>query len=339
MKKTGQANPSMEYLTTRSMKASPRRDWRRILGNFLLIAGLVFLTSVALARIKIFLAADLQTKRTFLTASSTPILLLPAIPDEIPAVEVPVPEYVNPPMTEPTLPYPPLILDTAPIGSQILTTENDENFQIETRANPSIAYLPVILAQGTEEEQQHPVDSDGSINGQVPRIGSGPIVRLVVPSLNIDRAVIEVGLKKTSGSQLTWNTDVLFSTNNRPDLVGQASTSVNPGDGGNIILIGHNYNNGWYSPEGVFLNIHQLKQGSKIMVYTRDGGEYQYEVKLVKKVPWREQNGNELEKHHKYLWPTENEQLTLVTCGGANFGIWSARIYVVATPTGSSTAQ
>jgi LPXTG-site transpeptidase (sortase) family protein len=336
MKQTGQANLTMEHSTRHSIKVSPRRDWRLLFGNFLMIAGLVFLTSVALARIKIFLAADLQTKRTFLIANSTPTLVLPTmpvtIPEKISAVEAPVQKIENPLITEPMPPYPPVNFETNPSDSQNLSTDNNDNYQIETRGNPSIAYLPLILAQNIEDEQQPPADSEGSLNGQNPRIGSGPIVRLVIPSLNIDRAVIEVGLKKTNGNQLTWNTDMLFSTNNRSDLVGQASTSVNPGDGGNIILIGHNYNNGWYSPEGVFVNIHQLKQGSKILVYTRDGGEYQYEVKLVKQVPWREQNGNELEKHHKYLWPTENEQLTLVTCGGANFGIWSARVYVVAIP-------
>jgi LPXTG-site transpeptidase (sortase) family protein len=172
-----------------------------------------------------------------------------------------------------------------------------------------------------------------------PHPGAGPVIRLVIPSINIDRAVIEVGLKKGSDRQLTWNTDVLFSTNNRADLVGQAITSVNPGDGGNIILIGHNYNNGWYSPAGVFVNIHKLKPGSQILVYTRDSGEFRYEVRQVKRVPWQQQNGAELEKHHKFLWPTEKEQLTLVTCGGANFGVWSARIYVVAVPLGDSTEK
>ncbi len=160
----------------------------------------------------------------------------------------------------------------------------------------------------------------------------GPIVRLMVPSLQIDRTVVPMGLKKSSGNQLVWNTDALFSTNNRADLVGQMIASANPGEGGNIVLVGHNYNNGWVYPTGVFVNLQNMQAGSQVIVVTKSGKKFEYIVQMVKKVPWRLQNSNELEKHQKYLWPTENEQLTLVTCGGANFGVWSARIYVVAKP-------
>jgi len=68
-------------------------------------------------------------------------------------------------------------------------------------------------------------------------------MRLVIPSIRVDRAVVPIGLRKDSSGQLQWNTDKLFATNNRLDLVGQVAVSVNPGDGGNVVLMGHNYNN------------------------------------------------------------------------------------------------
>ncbi|MBN1146959.1 MAG: sortase [Anaerolineales bacterium] len=160
---------------------------------------------------------------------------------------------------------------------------------------------------------------------------AGPVTRLKIPRLNINRAVIPIGLHN-KGGQLQWNTDVLFSTSNRSDLVGQPVTSVNPGDGGNIILVGHNYNNGWNSWGAVFVNLKSLQPGDPITLYTKNGGEFQYVVQRVKQVPWLQKDASELEKHLKYLWPTESEQLTLVTCGGANLFSWSARIYVVALP-------
>jgi LPXTG-site transpeptidase (sortase) family protein len=324
-----------------NMALKSHRDWRQLVGNFLLVSGFLFLTAAMLGRIKILLAAELQTNQTFLVASSTPLLVLPSISetitDNVSMIQAQAQDEDGAVQTETALTDPLFSLDIPLTGSQSLTVDNPAKLQLENK--PGVLFLPVVLTQNTEENLQPPSENEDISNGQVPKLGAGPVVRLVIPSINVDRAVIEVGLKKGGGNQLTWNTDMLFSTNNRSDLVGQASTSVNPGDGGNIILIGHNYNNGWYSPEGVFVNIHQLKPGSKIMVYTRDGSEFRYEVRQVKKVPWREQNGAELEKHHKFLWPTENEQLTLVTCGGANFGIWSARVYVVAVPLGTSANQ
>lgn len=330
----------MNHPTRKTIIPTIRRDWRQSVGNVLLIIGLVLVSSVLLARLKIHLAADLQGSQIFLEANLNPQFPLPPTPEKIIQPEVF--------LTEPTpIPNQPPIPENAPVNSQaadesvplanpITVPEASEIALQEIRSGHGEAFLPVILAQENNGADLPPSESEP--NKQYQKIGSGPIVRLVIPSLNIDRAVIDVGLKKNS-SQLTWNTDVLFSTSNRPDLVGHASTSVNPGDGGNIILIGHNYNNGWYSPEGVFVNLQQMKQGSIIRVFTEDGGDYQYEVKLVKKVPWSKQNGDELEKHHKYLWPTESEQLTLVTCGGANFGIWSARVYVVAVPVQASPEE
>lgn len=165
-----------------------------------------------------------------------------------------------------------------------------------------------------------------------PAPSAGPVVRLVIPSIKVDRAVVPVDLRRGSSGQLEWNTEKLFSTRNRPDLVGQLAVSTNPGDGSNIVLLGHNYNEGGVFWEGVFVNLKSVKVGDHIIVYTQNGGEFTYQVRLVKKVPWREQNSKELEKHQKYIWPTEQEQLTLITCGGANIWPFPARIYVIAEP-------
>jgi LPXTG-site transpeptidase (sortase) family protein len=145
--------------------------------------------------------------------------------------------------------------------------------------------------------------------------------------------VVTIDLRQSGQGQLEWNTDSLFANANRSDLVGQLATSVNPGDGGNIILVGHNYNNGW-NWAGVFVNLDNLAPGDKIVLHTESGGAFDYQVQKVKKVPWQQQNAAELEKHEKYIWPTEREQLTLVTCGGSYLTSWSARIYVVAVPMG-----
>lgn len=197
--------------------------------------------------------------------------------------------------------------------------------------------LPTLTATPTPAPTQEPTPVPPTATPTpTPVPPAGPVTRLVIPRLQVNRGVIPVGLYR-KGGQLQWNTDSLFANGNRNDLVGQLVTSVNPGDGGNIVLVGHNYNQGWNAWGGVFVNLKNMRPGDKITLYTKDGGEHTYVVQRVKKVPWQQKNANEIEKHQQYMWPTENEQLTLVTCGGANIFSWTARIYVVALPLNKSS--
>jgi LPXTG-site transpeptidase (sortase) family protein len=180
-----------------------------------------------------------------------------------------------------------------------------------------------------------PTDPAAPVETEVPpapAVSAGPVIRLVIHRLQVNRAVVSVELRRDGNGNLDWNTEPLFSTPNRSDLVGQLAVSANPGEGGNIILVGHNYNNGWYDAEGVFVRLQNMQVGDEITLFTENGGEYHYIVGKVKKVPWQKRNLVELEKHQKFLWPTDHEQLTLVTCGGVNLWSWQARIYVVALP-------
>ncbi len=163
-------------------------------------------------------------------------------------------------------------------------------------------------------------------------IEAGPVVRLSIPAIGVDRAVVPVDMRPSANGLLDWNTDALFATRNRLDLVGQPIISTNPGQGGNVILIGHNYDQGVFVWEGVFVKIRDLQPGSEIQVTTQSGLVFRYQVKLVKKVPWANGSPDELAKHFKFLGPQPSETLTLVTCGGANVWPWPARIYVQAYP-------
>jgi hypothetical protein len=184
---------------------------------------------------------------------------------------------------------------------------------------PNAADVPV--APVSQSETESPAAETRTID-----TGS-PVIRVVIPHIAVDQSVIPVGLRRDAKSGIVWDSDVLFSTDNRRDLVGQLIISVNPGEGGNIILIGHNYNGELYNWEGVFLHLGDLQPGNQIVLYTRDGGKYVYAVQKLEKVP-----SNALTTHEKNLWPTPFEQLTLVTCGGPNYGRWSIRVYAFAYP-------
>jgi len=283
--------------------AVQRRDVKkgRWISDLLVAAGLLLLAGVLLALLKTSLATSQLNEFRYLQSNIELAGPLPTLPPKI-------------------VPPEPVPLIFMPI---VLKAELSEI----AAAQPAETDLPA-----GEEPQENPQVEESLPPGVRAGPSAGPVVRIVIPDLRVDRAVVPVGLKRSSGQQLEWNTDALFSTANRSDLVGQIEASVNPGDGGNIVLLGHNYNNGWYANAGVFVNLQNLKPGSQITVYTQDGSEYRYSVQVVKKIPWQQQSASELEKHQKYLWPTDHEQLTLVTCGGANLLNWSARIYVVATP-------
>jgi len=160
-------------------------------------------------------------------------------------------------------------------------------------------------------------------------IPAGPVIRVVIPNINLERAVVPLRQYRDNNGQIQYDTNSLFATSSRLDLVGQTLTSGDPGGGGNIVLVGHNYNRGWYAWEGVFVKIDHLKPGDKIVLYTENGGKFNYYVTKVVQVPYLYKTAAELNNHLNYLGPTHDERVTMVTCGGP-FGVWSARIYVVA---------
>ncbi len=182
---------------------------------------------------------------------------------------------------------------------------------------PAHASLP----EGTQAGQPAPSATPS------PEATSGRVIRLIIPRIAVDQSVVPVDLVPGSTGMNKWNTDALFATSTRRDLVGQLSISTNPGEGGNVILVGHNYDWGHYNWEGVFLHLDDMEVGNQITLYTQNGGKFVYAVQSVLKIPSDQPAQNE-----RFLWPTESEQLTLVTCGGPTFGHWNAHIYVVATP-------
>lgn len=181
---------------------------------------------------------------------------------------------------------------------------------------PTETPTPMPSPIATEKIQPEPVEP------------SQPVVRLLIPRLNIDSAVVEIGTDPDKG----WDTDSLFATKNRPDLIGHLQGSALPGEGSNIVLAGHNYDFGIFQWNGVFVNLKQLQPGDQIAAYTQGGEEYVYVVEKVKEIPFIGGNEDELFKHAKHLGPTETERLTLVTCGGANLLNWNKRVYVLAYP-------
>jgi len=348
-------------------KNKRRIDWRRLLSDLFILAGMLVLFTTSLFWVRSAMAAQQDGTQPYLLSSIDFVLPLPSVTPQVPATQAisgeeavpgtamdslePVtsmelqteavgiapaeeiipsetPEAALPAVTEalqPTLPAP--TEPGAPIPSETAAPAPLDS-TVPVPSEPA-APVPTDLMYPPPADPAAPVETEAA---PAPAPSTGPVNRLVIRRLQVNRAVVPIELRRDGNGNLDWNTDALFSTPNRSDLVGQLAVSANPGEGGNIILVGHNYNNGWYNAEGVFVRLQNMQVGDEITLFTENGGEYRYIVEKVKKVPWQKRNMVELEKHQKFMWPTDHEQLTLVTCGGANVWSWQARIYVVALP-------
>jgi LPXTG-site transpeptidase (sortase) family protein len=307
-------------------------NWRRRLSDTLLCVGGLILLTVFLFKLQHSLGSRQLYDWRYLVSS--------------PGEELPVPAL---PPTATPIPMAVLLLQATPTpaeGTSVQPTPMPQETGLQqTPLAPIETEVSGVSSQSTSESQVAQESSGPMIMGLAfpiiiknepptppPKTDTGRIVRLVVPRLKIDRAVVLVGLSRDTEGKLQWDTDSLFATRNRLDLVGQLDNSLNPGQGGNVVLVGHNYDNGIYVWEGVFINLKNIQNGDQIIAYTEGGGEYQYTVQQIKKVPWQSQNNNEMEKHMRFIGPSETERLTLMTCSGANIWPWPARLYVVAEP-------
>ncbi len=154
-------------------------------------------------------------------------------------------------------------------------------------------------------------------------------VWIEIPRIGVDRAVVTMGLVNW-GEQLEWDTDSLFATSSRPDLVGQLEGSANPGQPGNIVLAGHNYNRGVFNWNGVFYSLGALQPGDLVYLVDENDVRFTYRVDRVDQLPWPAPSADVALAHIKRLAPSPDEILTLVTCSGGTIAPFPARVYVTA---------
>jgi sortase A len=143
--------------------------------------------------------------------------------------------------------------------------------------------------------------------------------RLVLPSLNVDSPVVEVGWKTSvQNGQLVSEWEVADYA------VGFLKTTALPGAPGNTVMAGHNNING-----EVFKNLIDLKVGDDVFVYV-DQTAYRFVVtqKLLLKeygVPMEQRLQNA-----QWIAPTNDTRLTLVSCWPYTSN--THRVIIVATP-------
>jgi sortase A len=138
------------------------------------------------------------------------------------------------------------------------------------------------------------------------------IVRITSPNIRLDTTVYEVYSPKG-----TWEVADFAG--------GHHYNTPNPGEGGNIVVAGHN---NWRGE--VFRNLEYLVPGNDIWVYTLDGKEHKYRVEEVKKLKEAGATKAQRLENGKVMAPTPHEQLTLITCWP--YVTYTHRLIVIAKP-------
>lgn len=203
----------------------------------------------------------------------------------------------------------PVASTTSPLIATVTSVVNAPTLAPATTPEPVtdtiVGAAPLSLAKPDAETAKQP--------------GSPP-THLTIPSIGLDQPIVEVSaqVQTVSGQQvLVWNV--------ADYAVGHNDTSADPGQGGNVVLTGHD---DWHGE--VFRDLHTIQNGTEITVTTKDGKVHRY---VVDQILYHQEVGvplSERLKTGKLIGPTDDERLTLVTCWP--YGVDDYRLIVIAHP-------
>lgn len=177
----------------------------------------------------------------------------------------------------------------ASIAERVLDAE-----RVTVTADP----LPIMAAVATNPDRPRS-SSDSSRKAGAPKPDMP--VEISIPAINLNANVQEVGVVKMKTGGDTWATP-------KGRAAGWHNDSARLGERGNVVLNGHNNIDG-----KVFERLQELKAGQKVILRskTREVTYVLYDKTLLLE---RGQPASVLMEHAKYLLPTPDDRLTLVTC-------------------------
>ncbi|MCC7019348.1 MAG: sortase [Ardenticatenales bacterium] len=191
---------------------------------------------------------------------------------------------------------------------------------------PSVSLAPRVVVFGA------PVDRAASSATPLRRFGKGgaiasptppstlPPDRIVIRSIDVDRPVVPIG----------WTTELVDNATLRSvwrtadDAAGWHETSAPLGGVGNTVVSGHNNIAG-----AVFRSLHELAVGDVVTLHA-GVAEIRYAVERTFIVRETGATDEERRANNRWIEPTDDERLTLVTC----YPPWgnTHRLIVIARP-------
>lgn len=184
-------------------------------------------------------------------------------------------------------------------------------------ANGAVALLPETPAQTGEELPSYFVSAAEAAKRQ-PFVGEP--VRIVVPRLGLDAPVREIGLSEIKSDGQTyyqWQVPNDFRA-------GWHYNSARLGETGNTVLNGHHNIYG-----EVFRDLIDLNEGDVIFLYDFQKS-YEYRVTTKEILAERGQPLSVRIENARWIAPTEDERITLITCWPYTDN--SHRLVIVAEP-------
>jgi LPXTG-site transpeptidase (sortase) family protein len=184
---------------------------------------------------------------------------------------------------------------------------------------PSVAAtsseLPTALAPAASMSQ-----NEAKAKIEAPAVEPGFPDRIVIPAIQLDAPVVEAPSRTLTLQQQVfeqWLAPEAFAA-------GWHSGSALLGQAGNTVLNGHHNIDG-----KVFAGLVELKPGDKIFLYAGER-EFQYVVAQSMVLKERGASLTEREANARWILPSSDERITLVTCWPAHTN--THRLLVVASP-------
>ena len=124
---------------------------------------------------------------------------------------------------------------------------------------------------------------------------------IVIPAIKVDAPVAEAGIIINKQGQPEWDLPKgrVAAWHNNSSLLGQP---------GNLVLNGHNNIEG-----SIFAGLYDLKPGDKVILRSKSR-EVTYELSYYKLLKEKDQPVSVLIENAKYIEPTPDDRITLVTC-------------------------
>ncbi len=183
-------------------------------------------------------------------------------------------------------------------------TPTDTPTLTDTPTNtPTSTYTPTPTNTPTFTPTPPPTSTPISTPTPQSMPATSPPTRLIVPSIGLDAEVVEVGwqsIERDGKKVSVWKV--------ADYAAGWHKGSAYPGNAGNIVISGHHNIKG-----EVFRYLVELKVGDEVYVYVGDV-VYTYFVERNFIIPDKHVSMEQRRENAKWIAPTNDERLTLVTC-------------------------
>ena len=132
-------------------------------------------------------------------------------------------------------------------------------------------------------------------------LSTAPISRMVIEAIGVDAPVVVRGLDANAVPQEPGS----------PDVAAWYDFSSRPGAGSNAVFAGHvDWTYDGRPGPAVFWGLKDLNPGDTVRIFLEDGTRYDYAVTANFAVPYDDPKALEV------MGPTDEDAITLITCGG-----------------------